>query len=621
MWARPALIVLLLATAVLYGWGLGASGWANSFYAAAAQAGSASWKAWFFGSFDASNFITVDKTPAALWVSGLSVRIFGLSPLSVLAPQALEGVATVALLYSAVRRWFGAGAALLSGVVLAVTPVAALMFRFNNPDALLTLALVAGAYGVIRALEHARTGWLVLAGACVGLGFLAKMLEAVLVVPAFAIAFLVFAPTPVRRRIRQVLVAGAAMVGSAAWWVAVVELTPARYRPYVGGSSDNDVLQLALGYNGFGRLTGNETAGLGVPRIGWGEPGWGRMFSAAVGGQVAWLLPAALVLGVAGFAWVAARGGASARAHQQRAAFVLWGVWLVVAALVFSFMAGIFHPYYTLALAPAVAALVGMGAGTLWRRRSDARATALLAAVVAGTAVWSYVLLDRSPRFEPWLRGTVLLTGLLAAALVLFTRRPGTLRTVRVAAATGAMIAVLAGPAAYSLQTASVPRSGGADTAAGPEVPAARHGPMWGGAADGFGAVTGARGSRPAWLVLNRQLSQPSPQVLALLKRDDDSYRWVVAAVGSRTAATYQLSTGRPAMAVGGFSGRDPTPTLAQFQQDVAAKEIHYFVAGGPLGSDVSRARTGDSAQIANWIQRHYTPTTIDGVTIYDLSG
>ena len=209
-WARPALLALLAATALLYLWSLGDSGWANSFYSAAAQAGSQSWKAFFFGSSDAGNSITVDKTPASLWVMALSVRLFGLSSWSILVPQALMGVATVGLLYTTVRRWFGAGAALLAGAVLALTPVAVLMFRFNNPDALLVLLLVAGAYATVRAIETASTRWLILVGALVGFGFLTKMLQAVLVVPAFALAYLVAAPTGIGRRIRQLLIGGAA---------------------------------------------------------------------------------------------------------------------------------------------------------------------------------------------------------------------------------------------------------------------------------------------------------------------------------------------------------------------------------------------------------------------------
>src|SRR5580692_9629727 len=195
-WVRPALILLLAATAFAYLWALGDSGWANSFYSAAVQAGTKSWKAFFFGSSDSSNFITVDKPPASLWVMELSARLFGLNSWSILVPQALEGVASVGLLYATVRRWFRPSAALLAGAVMATTPVAVLMFRYNNPDALLVLLLTVAAYATVRALERANTMWLVAAMAAIGLGFTTKMLQAFLVVPAIGLVYLVAAPTP-----------------------------------------------------------------------------------------------------------------------------------------------------------------------------------------------------------------------------------------------------------------------------------------------------------------------------------------------------------------------------------------------------------------------------------------
>ena len=225
------LAALLVATAVLYLWDLGASGWANAYYAAAAQAGSESWKALFFGSFDAADAITVDKTPASLWVMALSMRIFGVSSWSLLVPQALMGVATVALVWATVRRWFSPAAALVAGAAMAVTPVAALMFRFDNPDALLVLLLTGAAYAVVRAVERGGARWLMLAGALVGFGFLAKMLQAFLVVPAFALVYLVAAPNPLRTRLLHLVGAGVAMVAASAWWVAIVELWPASSPP------------------------------------------------------------------------------------------------------------------------------------------------------------------------------------------------------------------------------------------------------------------------------------------------------------------------------------------------------------------------------------------------------
>jgi 4-amino-4-deoxy-L-arabinose transferase-like glycosyltransferase len=207
----------LAATALLYLWGLGASGWANAFYSAAVQAGATSWKAFFFGSSDSANFITVDRAPASLWVMALSARVFGVNAWSILVPQALEGVAAVAVLYATVRRWFSPGAGLLAGLVLATTPAAALMFRFDNPDALLVLLLTLSAYATVRALEHASTRWLALAGSLVGFAFLAKMLQAFLVVPAFGLVYLVAAPTPLRRRLWQLCVAAAALVARYMW--------------------------------------------------------------------------------------------------------------------------------------------------------------------------------------------------------------------------------------------------------------------------------------------------------------------------------------------------------------------------------------------------------------------
>ncbi len=226
-WVRPALLSLLAGTAVLYLWGLGSGGWANSFYAAAVQAGSRSWKAFFFGSFDSSNFITVDKPPASLWVMEISARIFGLNSWSLLVPQALEGVATVALLYGTVKRWAGASAGLLAGVIVALTPVAALMFRYNNPDALLVLLLTTAGYATTRAVETGRTRWLVMAMTLVGTGFITKMMQAFLVVPAIGVVYLVAGPPKLGRRIKQLVIGAAVLVAASGWWVVVVELIPA----------------------------------------------------------------------------------------------------------------------------------------------------------------------------------------------------------------------------------------------------------------------------------------------------------------------------------------------------------------------------------------------------------
>ncbi|MCU1351789.1 MAG: glycosyl transferase, partial [Acidimicrobiales bacterium] len=421
-WERPALLGLLAATALLYLWGLGASGWANSFYSAAAQAGTRSWKALFFGSSDASNFITVDKIPASIWVMSLSARVFGVNAWSMLVPQALMGVGSVGVLYAAVRRWAGAGAGLIAGAALALTPVAALMFRFNNPDALLVLLLTASAYALVRALEAASTRWVLAAFSLVGFAFLAKMLQAFLVVPAFGLVYLYAAPTSLRRRIGQLSGAAVAMVVSGGWWVAVVELWPKSSRPYIGGSQNNSVLNLLFGYNGLGRISGNETGsvgGGGAAGSRWGPTGIGRLFNSSYGGQASWLLPAALLLLVIG---VCARGRAP-RTDRTRTALLLWGGWLVVTAAVFSFSRGIIHEYYTVALAPAIGAVVGIGVTTWWRRRREPLGRAVLAVTLLGTVAWSATLLGRTPSWAPALRPAVFFGGLALASVLLVLHR------------------------------------------------------------------------------------------------------------------------------------------------------------------------------------------------------
>ncbi|WP_407077745.1 ArnT family glycosyltransferase [Streptomyces phytohabitans] len=533
-WARPAHVALLLATGLLYAWHLSASGYANSFYSAAVQAGSESWKAFFFGSLDAGNAITVDKPPAALWPMALSVRLFGLGSWQILLPQVLMGVATVAVLHASVRRRFGPAAGLSAGAVLALTPVAALMFRFNNPDALLALLMTVAVACVLRALEDARTGWLVGAGAAVGAAFLAKTLQAFVVLPPLALLYAVCAPTPVRRRLVQLAAAGLALVVAGGWWVAVVELWPASSRPYVGGSQHDSFLELTLGYNGLGRLNGDETGSVGGGPGGggpgggggaWGESGLGRMFGDAVGGQISWLLPAALLLLVAGL--VATRR--APRTDARRAAFLAWGGALLVTAGVFSLMAGIFHEYYTVALAPYVAALVGAGTAALWERRGTYAAALTLAGTVAVTALWSYVLLDRTPDWLPWLRPLVLAAGLAAAvALPLAVRlgRPERADAVRESGADGrtagragtvpgartgrarrwagavaaggaslGLAACLTGPTAYTLHTVGTGHQGSIVTAG----PAARGGPGGGGPMGGarLGPGPGAERARP----------------------------------------------------------------------------------------------------------------------------
>jgi 4-amino-4-deoxy-L-arabinose transferase-like glycosyltransferase len=713
-WAMPALLALLLATAVLYLAGLSRSGYANEFYAAAVQAGTKSWKAFLFGSVDSSNFITVDKTPASLWVMELSGRLFGFNSWSLLAPQALEGVATVGVLYATVRRWFSPAAAIIAGAVAALTPVAVLMFRFDNPDALLVLVMTLAAYTITRAIESGLTRWIVLTGALLGLGYLTKMLQAFLVLPVFALAYLWAGQPSLGKRLWQLLAGLAGLVAAAGWWVAIDLLTPAADRPYVGGSTDNNILQLTFGYNGLGRLTGSESSlggggggtahrlsgaaarlGEGAARAG-GAPSGGagggggnslfggatgitRLFQSDMGSQISWLLPAALIA-LATLLWLSWR---SPRTDRTRAAALLWGGWLVLTGVVFSYMSGIIHPYYTVALVPAIAALVGIGATALWRIRHTWTARVILAGTLLVTATWAWVLLGRSPDWFPWLRGAIALAAAAAAAMILAgpAIRAGTSRgrtALAIAPLSLALIAGLGGPLAYSIDTAATAHGGSIPTA-GPTVTGSSGGPG-GTAGSGFPGQAGASGastsggsgtgSRPGSGTLpgstgtsrsgqssSAEAGAPSGRsgtppgetgsagatgtgsasragaggpggtgtvssaLSRLLESGASGYRWAAATISSTSAASLELgSNGVPVMAIGGFSGSDPAPTMAQFEKLVSAHEIHYFVASGSGGSGGPGGGSGSGSQITAWVKAHFTAKTVGGMTVYDLA-
>ncbi|MFJ5957594.1 glycosyltransferase family 39 protein [Paenarthrobacter sp. NPDC092416] len=648
-WVRPSAFVLLVATAFLYLWNLAATGYANSFYAAAVQAGTKDWTALLFGSLDAGNAITVDKPPASLWIPALAGRIFGFSPTSMLVPQALMGVAAVGLLYLTVKRVSGPAAGLIAGGALALTPVAALMFRFNNPDAMLTLCLVLAAYLTTRAIEKAGWKWLAAAGAVIGLAFLTKMLQGFLIVPAIGLAYLWAAPTSLRNRILHLLAAAAGIVAVAGAYIALFQLTPASDRPYMAGSESNSFLELTFGYNGLGRITGSGEggAGGGMPGGGMGgggntgfggAAGLGRMFGTSFGGEISWLLPAALILLVAGL-WFTRR---EVRTSGNRAALVMWGGWLLVTAGIFSFMSGIVHPYYAVALAPAIAALVGIGSVELWRGRAHWPARIVLASVVLGTSIWSAVLLGRDASWMPWLRTAVVVLGALAAVALLLRldlRRMGQGGRLRhLPSAAVIIVSLLAsglGTTAWTLATAATPHSGSIPTS-GPtgaatgglraraglggtaglgEAPTGPGGTA--GAPDSQAGSSGIPGS-PAIQGGPEGEGTTNAELAALLK--STTTKWSAIVSGATQAASLELATDTNVIALGGWNGGDPYPTLAQFQKMVDNGQISYFIASGGMGGG-GMGGGGGNSDVAAWVAANYQAQIVGGSTIYKLAG
>ncbi len=579
-WVIPALAALLVGTAILYVYRLGGAGYANSYYAAAAQAGSVSWKAFFFGSLDSGNLITVDKPPLSLWFMALSIRAFGLSSWSLLVPQALMGVGSVALLFATVRRWNGLLAGFLAAAALAVTPIATLMFRYDNPDALLTLLAVLAAYAVTRAVETGGAKWMYAVGALVGLGFLTKMLQVFLIVPAIAAVYLIAASGARWQRVVGLGRAALGLVVVAGSWLGAVVLTPAAHRPWIGSTVDNNIFTLTVGYNGIGRLTGNEKAG--AVQVSSGSGSIGRMFNGLMIVDVAWLLGPAMMAAV--ICLTLCRG--RPRTDRERAGVIMWTLWLVVCVVVFSSMSGIFHSYYAVQLAPAIAALFGIGAAMLWHRRRIPSAVVTLMAGTVLTTVSAVVAFAINPGFAPWLMWSLIAAGAVCVIGWGITyAAPRGVRAVGILAA----ITCLTGPTAFSVATAATNHTGSSVSA-------------------------GPRGAGRSLFRAGFDCSRLAP----LLKVDSGSYRWVAAADRVSLPAACQLATGDPVMAIGGFYGRDPAPTLDEFKSYVRQRQVHYYL--GRLESKLPENGPEIDNQIASWVELHFAARQLAGLNVYDLT-
>ncbi len=487
-WSLPALVAIMVLAGVLYSWNLSSSS-LNSFYSAAVLSGTQSWKAWFFGSLDAGNFLTVDKPPVVLMVMGLSCRVFGYGTWQMMLPLVASALGTIWILHASVKRVWGHGAAAVAALVLALTPITVAINRDNNPDTLLVFLMVAGAALALRAVHNGRLLPLVGSAVCFGLAFNTKMLQGYIALPAVFAVYLYAAQGGLLRRVRNLAVAAVALAVSSFWWAAAVSLVPAADRPYIGGSTDGTAWNLIMGYNGLGRVLGGEGNGGGGGGGGGGfsgTAGIGRMFNEVLGGQISWLLPFTAIALVGG---LVLRGRAP-RTDLTRAALVLWGGWTALHYLTFSLAEGTMHPYYTTALAPGIAALCGGGGLMLLHAfRTDRKWLWVLPVAFAATGIWAVVLLRRASGWNSWLWPTVAVVMVLAIVGLLLFRSGRRVRLLAVAL-TAAVAASLAGPTAYAASvTAS---SGGGMSGTNPTA-----GPTTGGGMGGGPGGGGGRGGFP----------------------------------------------------------------------------------------------------------------------------
>ncbi|HEX2410208.1 MAG TPA: glycosyltransferase family 39 protein [Solirubrobacteraceae bacterium] len=619
---RPELAVLLVAAGVLYLWALDRNGFANEYYSAAVRSMSTSWHAFLYGSFDTAGVMTVDKPPLALWVQALSVRVFGFNSWSLLVPQALMGVATVALVYDLTRRRFGRVAGFVAGLALVLTPVTVAIARHNNPDALLVLCCTAALWAVVRGLDDGRTRWVVLAGVAVGLGFEAKMGAALLVVPALAVAWLWVAPRGRAAAVRSLAAGGAAMTAVGLAWPVLVWLTPAADRPWISGTSDNSVWSLILGYNGLGRILGQDggpggAGGAGGPGGGGpfgGDPGAMRLLNEALGGEAGWLLGAAVAAGIGVIAITRLR-----RSDPRTGWLLAVGGAGLTTAVAFSQAEGIFHPYYVSQLAPMIAALAGAGVAVILRGGTPARVLGP-AFVLAGVATEWIVL--RNVSDLTWLPPLLVAAGagaaVLLAADVMGTRG-------RAAVVAGAIAALLFAPASWSLQTLGYATSG-TFPAGGPAASALAGGPGGGAGRFGGGAAPPALGgiappalggTAPGGGGATPFGGDTSSLSAAVAYAESNGGGTIVVASQSGAAGSL-ITSGAEVAAIGGFSGRESQVSTAWLADAVESGQIRYVLtsAAGGMGND---DRVGASDVMAA-VEAVGTPVSgVDG--LYDMQG
>ncbi|MFE0888659.1 ArnT family glycosyltransferase [Streptomyces rochei] len=642
-WSSPALLAILVLAAGLYSWNLSGAG-LNSYYSAAVLSGTESWKAWFFGSLDAGNFLTVDKPPFALMVMGLSCRLLGYGTWQMMLPLILAALATIWVLHSCVKRVWGHGAAAIAALVLALTPITVAINRDNNPDTLLVFLMVGGAALGLRAVRDGRLPPLLSSAVCFGLAFNTKMLQGYIALPAVFVVYLYATDLGWAKRIRNLVLAAVALAVASFWWAAAVSLVPASERPYIGGSTDGTAWDLIMGYNGLGRIFGGDgnMGGGGGGGGGFsGTAGIGRMFNDVLGGQISWLLPFA---GIALVAGLVLRGRAP-RTDLTRAALVLWGGWTVLHQLTFSMAEGTMHPYYTTALAPGIAALCGGGGVMLLRAfRADRRWVWVLPLALGVTGVWAVVLLRRASGWNSWLWPTIAVVMALAIAGLLVFRSGRRLRLLAVSVA-AAVVAGVAGPAAYawSVPSGSGGGMGGTNPTAGPSTGGGMGGPGGGGGQPPQGGRGGPGGDTPPNGGDNGRAAPggadgttgtppsgdlggaggfggggglgggggmggggtgggASTELVAYLKKHQDGAKWLLAVSGSQSAAQLILAGGEPVISMWGWSGSDNAMTLTRLKELVKKGELHYVQVGGGMGGG-----SGAGSEVTQWVREHGT--------------
>jgi 4-amino-4-deoxy-L-arabinose transferase-like glycosyltransferase len=645
---------------------LGQNRFGNLYYAAGVRSMLDSWHNFFFVSLDPGGFVTIDKPPLGFWLQTLSARLFGFTAFSLFLPQALCGVLAVLLLYALVRRHFGVVAGLVAALALALTPITVVTVRNNTIDGTLALALLLAAWAVIHAAETGKLRWLLLSAVFVGLGFNIKMAEAYLVVPALVLTYLLCAPRTLWTRLWHLALAGLVVLLLSLSWAATVDLVPASARPYVGSTQNNSELSLAFGYNGLSRLhifglggpgfgnafgrtrgvpSGSPTGPDGLPDRGltlpqsdlsstgaffqFGMLNPFNLFSVSLGGQIAWLLPLAL-LGIVALAW---QRRWRFQQDRQQLGLLLWGFWLLTMAVFFTLDSN-FHQYYMTEMAPGLCAMAGIGLVTMWRdyRRGNWRGWLLPLALLATAGAQLY-LLASYPTWAEWMSPLIGgVTALVVLVLILGRLLPrlhverNELRLLAPIVAIG-LFALLLAPAVWSGYSVFTNAESAFPTA-GPNAPnganslgfafgggnglspAARE--ALGRALERFERAGNGRGPGGGGGTFPGGTFQIDPALTSYLEAHQGNTKFLVATPNATTAEALILATNRPVMAMGGFSGNDPILTTDDLQSLIRQNIVHFFLLSG-TGNGRGGGFFGGfgglgQSSLSSWVVSHCSP-------------
>jgi 4-amino-4-deoxy-L-arabinose transferase-like glycosyltransferase len=607
-WERWGLVALLLTTLTVYLWRLDQNGWGNPFYAAAAQAGAMDWKAFFFGSEDWNNLITVDKPPLALWPAALSVKLFGLSSWSILVPQAVIGTVTVWLLFATVRRAFPASVAFTAAVLCATAPVFFLMSRYNNPEPMMGMLVGGGLYCAVRAAQTSSWGWYLLSGAAFGLGFLAKQIQALVPLPAIALALLVFGAGTLGGRIVRLVAASGAMVLAAGWWVALVELTPKSDRPYIGGTTTNSMIELTLNYNGVARLVQFPMSQSGGEPTASEDPapydgGLQRLFNGNFAPEIGWLLlTAALSTVIVAVSWRVLES------RLQRMLAIIACVGFPLTWLLLSYMGTMVHTYYSYSLVVPMALVIALALRVSWVRRREMIGRLYSVLLIGCSAYMGVRVMQYSDAWSWWGPALVIGLGVVAAMLQLleFTKA-GQGRLARVAVVL-TVSALAAGQIATDVFTVGAPVQGTQPLS---------------------GPVSSVPNALSRMLKQVRETGQPrwTPHVAFGVPLSDEmkqrisstdlgATRWAIATYPAQDAALAQLELRQPVLALGGWLGLDPAPTVEEFKVFAEKGEIGFFIDAPAMHETIAGTQ---AAAIQEWVAANYAGQEIGGSVLYRL--